>query len=77
MVDKKAAANCRAGMDFNSSKCTADMGYESCEGVPPVAVKKMGDSMHPNGMETRVAEEYFEKVLGGRIPFDNGLKIFF
>jgi hypothetical protein len=77
MIDEEAASNCRAGMDFNSSKCAADMGYDPGESVPLVAVKKMGDSVHPNGMEARVAEEYLEKILGGRIPFDNSLHVFF
>jgi hypothetical protein len=52
------------------------MGYEPSEGIPPVSVKQMGDPVHPDGMKAGVAKEYLEKVLGSRIPFNNGLKIF-
>jgi hypothetical protein len=52
------------------------MGYEPGEGIPPVLVKEMGDPVHPDGMKAGVAKEYLEKVLGSRIPFNNGLKIF-
>jgi hypothetical protein len=53
------------------------MGYDPGEGMPRVLVKEMGDPVHPEGMKAWVAEEYLEKVLGSRIPFNDGLKIFF
>ena len=38
VVDEEAAPNCRPGMDLNSCKCAADMGYDPGEGVPVVVV---------------------------------------
>jgi hypothetical protein len=53
------------------------MGYDPGKGRPLVSVKKMSDPVHPDGMKAWIAKEYLEKVLGSRIPFSNGLKIFF
>ena len=52
------------------------MGYEPGKGIPVGTVKKMGDPMHPDGMEAGVAEEYLETVLGGRVPFDDRVEVF-
>jgi hypothetical protein len=77
MVNEEAAANGRPGMDFNPRNPPTDMGYEPGEGIPLMTVKKMGDPVYPDGMEAGVAKEYLEEVLGSRIPFGNGLEIFF
>jgi len=36
----------------------------------------MGDAVHPDGMEAGVTEEYLEKVLGSRVPFDDSVDVF-
>jgi hypothetical protein len=53
------------------------MGYHPGEGIPLVAVKKMGGPVNPDSVKARVTEEYLKKILGSRIPFGNGLNVFF
>jgi hypothetical protein len=76
MVDEEPAADCRAGMDLDSRKETADLRDDTRQNRYAGFAKTMRKPVREDGVNSGVTEEDFEGALGSRILSKDRLDLF-
>ena len=67
MVDEQAFADLGAGMDLDAREEAGNRGNEACRDEPLMLIEEVGQAMGPDGMKAGIAEQDFQRVLGGWI----------
>lgn len=67
MVDEQSFADLGAGMDLDAREEAGNRGNEACRDEPLMLVEEVGQAMGPDGMKAGIAEQDFQRVLGGWI----------
>jgi hypothetical protein len=76
VIDEKATANPCSRMDFDSREKAVDMGDQPSDEEKPTFPEGVGQAVHPDGMKSRVAGEYFRDTPCGGIFQENRSYIF-
>jgi hypothetical protein len=76
VVDEEALADGRAGVDFNASQESGDVGHHASHYVPARAVKDVCQAVEQDRVQARVTENDFQGVLRGRIFAPDGFDVF-
>jgi hypothetical protein len=76
MIDEKAAADLCAGMYFDSRQKTVDMGKQSATEPELPQPQAVGNTVHPSGVESRIAGKNLQNTPGCRVFLEYRLDIF-
>jgi len=68
MVDEKTPPDPGPRVYLHPGKETVKMRYKATHKFEPVPPEKAGRTVKPDGMKTRIAEDYLPPVSGRRIP---------
>jgi hypothetical protein len=63
-------------MDLDACEPAGEVRDQAGSGIPSLLIEEMGDSVEPDGMETRITEKNLEIVLGCGISLFNRSDIF-
>jgi hypothetical protein len=76
MIDKAAAADGGAGVNFDAGHGARELGDHAGEREPSGFVNAVRDSVQDNGVEAGVAEENFQHAARRRVAAENGVDLF-
>src|SRR5690606_26469694 len=76
VVDEDPPADLRAGMDFDAGEHAAQVRDESSRPQPAAAPQSVGQAVHEDGVQTRVAGEDFESAAGRRVALVYAVDVF-
>jgi len=75
VIDEEAAANARAGVDFDAGEEAADLGEDAGEEGYSPAIELMGKAVNEDCVEAGVAQEDLEDALGGWVFPKDGIDL--
>jgi hypothetical protein len=67
MIDEQAAADAGAGMDLDTGEDTRELRNHPCRQKKPVSPGGLGDPMHEDGVQARIAQQNLQLRSGGRV----------
>ena len=73
MVDEQAFADLGAGMDLDAREEAGNRGNEAGRDEPLMLIEEVGQAMGPDGMKAGIAEQDFQRVLGGCIAWRSAI----
>src|SRR5271157_4482069 len=76
VINEKAVADLCAGVYFYTRQKAVDMGKQSGIEQPSMCPEIVGNTMHPDGMKSRIADKDLQNTLCRRVFFENCLYIF-
>src|SRR5690242_19373389 len=76
VIDEAAPADGRAWMDFDAGESADELRQNACRESETSLVHSMPQPVQEDCMETRVAEEDFDRALRGGVAAEDGIDLF-
>ena len=77
VVDKHASSYIRTGMYLNTCQHSAEVRDQPPQKEQPPSPQSVGHTMHPDGVQARVTEQYFPHGPGRRVSSEDRPNILF
>src|SRR5580700_7723595 len=76
VIDKEAAADLSAGMNFDSVDEARDLAHEAAEKLEVTLPEPMCDAVVPDGVQTGIQEHDFDRGARGGVAVEDRLDVF-
>jgi hypothetical protein len=75
VINEKFPAYPGSGMNFDAGDKAGDLGSEATKEEQSVCPEPVGDSVHPDRMQSGVAEKNFHNITSSRVTVKNRINI--